>query len=38
MRRTEILSIRREHVDIQRRTIYIPTPRLAHVNNPSPPI
>lgn len=24
MRRTEILSIRREHVDIQRRTIYIP--------------
>jgi integrase len=34
MRRTEILSIRREHVDVQRRTIYIPSAKAGAREQP----
>ncbi|MCW5205504.1 tyrosine-type recombinase/integrase [Desulfobulbus sp. F5] len=35
MRRSEILSIRLEHVDLQRRIIFIPQAKLAHGSSPS---
>ena len=35
MRKMEILSIRREYIDEQRRTIFIPKAKAGRVNNPS---